>query len=235
MTAVEPILVVDSVGRAYGGRPVLRSAYFQALPGRIHGLLGRNGAGKTTLLRIAAGLVAPDHGIVRFRGAHVERPSLARLARRGLFFWPVARPLLSPGMTVREHLRGWGEVWGREGQEAVIERLRLGDLLAKKGAALSGGEVQRWHLALALLRRPYCLLADEPFRGVSPADAELIIAALRELATDGAAIVLTGHEMGPVLDAIDDVTWVVSGTTRYLGPTVRAREDQEFRREYLGT
>lgn len=234
MTRDAPVLVLDSIGKSFGGRAVLRSAFFQALPGRLHGLLGRNGSGKTTLLHLAAGLAAPDHGTIRFGGALLEGGGLAGRAARGMFFWPVARTLMSPAMRVGDLFRGARERWPAVPWAPLVERLRLGELLPRRGAALSGGEAQRCQLALAMLRRPTCLLADEPFRGVAPTDADLMTACLRELAAAGTAIVLTGHELGAVLEAVEEITWVTAGTTRYLGPTRAALADAAFRREYLG-
>ncbi|HMV31915.1 MAG TPA: ATP-binding cassette domain-containing protein [Gemmatimonadales bacterium] len=234
MSGTAPVLVLDSIGKSYGHRAVLRSAYFQAVPGQLHGLLGRNGSGKTTLLHLAAGLSTPDHGLIRFGGEVVESGGLAGRAARGMFFWPVARPLFSAAMRVDDVFRGARERWPAEAWQPIVQRLHLRELLPKRGAALSGGEAQRCHLALAMLRRPTCLLADEPFRGVAPTDADLMTACLRELARDGAAIVLTGHELGTMLETVEDITWVTGGTTRYLGPTREACTDEAFRREYLG-
>lgn len=232
--APTPTLVLDSVGKRYAERVVLTSAFFQAHPGRIHGIFGRNGAGKTTLLRIAVGLTAADHGTLRFRGEFYLRPRLPALARAGLFFWPASEPLLSPSITVRDHLRGFAQAWRVPDFDAVVARLGLESLLDQRGAALSGGEQQRCHLALALLRQPACVVADEPFRGLAPLDAELLMETFRKIADAGCAVVLSGHELTFLLGAVDEVTWVTSGTTRYLGPTAEAEAHETFRREFLG-
>jgi ABC-type uncharacterized transport system ATPase subunit len=88
---------------------------------------------------------------------------------------------------------------------------------------------------MAVLRHPVCLLADEPFRGLSPIDAELIADSLRDLATGGCAVVVTGHEMGFLLQVVQEITWVTSGTTRLLGSVDEAMTNDSFRRDYLGS
>ncbi|HEX4681460.1 MAG TPA: ABC transporter ATP-binding protein, partial [Gemmatimonadaceae bacterium] len=74
----------------------------------------------------------------------------------------------------------------------------------------------------------------EPFRGISPIDAERLAAALRELARSGVAIVVTGHEAPTLLEAADHVTWCTDGTTYELGPPGEATRHERFGREYLG-
>ena len=97
------LLEADSIGKAYGGRPVLASASLRAPAGSVTALFGRNGAGKSTLLAIAAGWRAADTGVVHFDGVSYLRPHLATLADRGLFFLP-DREILSPGIPLREQL-----------------------------------------------------------------------------------------------------------------------------------
>lgn len=67
------ILCADCVGKSYRGRKILSSASLRAVSGELRALLGRNGAGKSTLLRIAAGLVPPDTGHVRWEGEAFTR------------------------------------------------------------------------------------------------------------------------------------------------------------------
>jgi ABC-type branched-subunit amino acid transport system ATPase component len=78
------------------------------------------------------------------------------------------------------------------------------------------------------------LLADEPFRGIPPRDADTISGVLREMAGAGCAVVISGHETGWVLDVADEVVWLRDGTTHALGPRDDAVRDWRFGREYLG-
>ncbi len=228
-----PVLVADSVGKAFGGRAVLKSASLWLHAGTVTALMGRNGAGKSTLIRIAVGLLAPDYGAIRFRDRIYARTRLHVLARQGLFYLP-ERSLLSRAFTLADHARAFAPRASRAEIEAAAEHLGIAHVLDRYPHELSGGERRRADLALALLRKPACLVADELFLGVTPKDAELFGTAIRRLADqDGCAVLVTGHEVHTVLDVADDVAWLTAGTTHALGAPQAARAHDQFRREYL--
>ena len=228
------VLRADSIGKSFGGRRVLASAYFEASAGAVTALVGRNGTGKSTLLKIAAGWMAADYGIVELRGRRYHRPDPAALARDGLFFVPIDRSILSPPLTLAQHLDALEARFGRADRAAVLERLGIAALERVRCASFSGGERRRAELALALLRRPSCLLLDEPFRGIDPRDVEVVQAVVRELAAAGCAVVLTGHEVPPILAVADSVVWLHDGTAQMMGSASDASADWRFRRDYLG-
>lgn len=227
-------LEVDCVAKSYGGRHVLSSASLRASPRQVTALLGRNGIGKSTLLRIAAGVLAPETGIVRCDGVTVERISLARLAARGLFFLP-DRDLLHSGLPLGAQLEAIAGLRGDvSALPAVVEMLRLQDRLAQSPRSLSGGERRRGEIAAALAATPRVLLADEPLRGIDPRDAETIMLALRTYARAGHAVVLTGHELPLLLPYADRIVWCHAGTTREYETADAAMANFDFRRDFLG-
>ena len=229
------VLVADSIGRRFGDQRVLQAASLWLQPGRVTALLGRNGCGKTTLLRIITGFVRADHGQVFFRGERQERPALHRMAARGLFLIP-ERDLLGRGRALHDHWAATCARWTCDAGHAadIIERFALAPLFDRPQEHLSTGERRRAEFALALLRRPHCLLADEPFLGIAPRDAETLSRALRGLARAGTAVLVTGHEVELLLNVCDDVVWLTAGTTYVLGGPDDARSHHAFRRDYLG-
>jgi lipopolysaccharide export system ATP-binding protein len=232
-TTADVVLRADSICRSFGDRAVLRSATLLARHSSITLLFGRNGSGKSTLLRVAAGLLQPDQGVVVFNGSVFTRPRLHVLGPAGLFFLP-ERDLLTRNRTVRQHLDAVTRRFGGSAA-AHVEMLRIGDLLDRMPDALSGGERRRAEVAIALTRRPTCLLADEPLMGIAPTDAELLCAALRQAADAGCAIAVSGHEVPSLLELADEVVWLTSGTTHSLGAPAAARRHWQFRQEYLGS
>ncbi|MHB1224278.1 MAG: ATP-binding cassette domain-containing protein [Gemmatimonadaceae bacterium] len=118
--------------------------------------------------------------------------------------------------------------------DGALAAVGVAEVAGQRPRALSGGELRRAGFAAALVRRPTCLLADEPLRGVAPRDAGLLMAVLRRLADDGCAVVLTGHDVPALMDAADHVTWCTGGMTYELGSPAVARTHDAFRREYLG-
>jgi ABC-type multidrug transport system ATPase subunit len=227
------VLAVDSIGKSFGARRVLTAASVWVQSGRISALLGRNGCGKSTLLKIAAGVLPADHGIIRFQGRTYTRTRLHRMARAGLCYLP-ERGLLAPLTTVRRHLQLVEGRFGVSGKDEVLDRLNLRHLLDATPEQLSTGEKRRAEVALAFLRRPNCLLADEPFMGIAPLDIDLIAECLHTLAAHGCAILVTGHEVRALLDVSDDVIWMSAGTTHALGAPALALENHSFRRDYIG-
>jgi len=231
------LLEVDSVAKSFGGRNVLAAASLRAPAGAVTFLVGRNGCGKTTMLRIATGSLVAESGFVRLDGRTYQRPHLARLARLGVLYIP-DRDLLSNAFTVREQLgmmwRQLGRAAGGIAAEDAAARAGLGDLVDRRPQALSEGERRRAEMTLALVRNPRCLLADEPFRHLSPGDAAIVGSVLRDLAVRGCAVVVTGHEVQFLFDFADRVTWCTSGTTYDLGTSAEAHRHRRFCSEYLG-
>ena len=228
------VLVADCAAKRFADRWVLHSASLRATSGELRALLGRNGAGKSTLLKIAAGIIRPDSGTVRFHGVARERPTLPSLARDGLCFVP-DHDLLSNAFSIREHFQFAQHANGADDTDRVAERLKIEELLDARPFELSSGERRRAEVGFSMLRRPVCLLIDEPLRNISPIDAEELLRVLVEMARAGCAVVITGHEVPALLAAADHITWCTSGTTYEMGPAFMARTDERFVRDYLGS
>lgn len=229
-----PLLTADSIAKSYRGRRILTSATLRAEAGQLRVLFGRNGIGKSTLLKVAAGRITPDGGSVQFSGRTYLSVHHAELAALGLFYLP-DHDLLSRAYTVRVQLEMLRRQFQGGDVEAAAERVGVGAQLDKRPNRLSGGELRRAELAAVLVRQPRCLLADEPYRGVSPKDATDMTAVLRSLAASGTAVVITGHEVPTLLAAADHISWCTNGTTYELGAPSVAVTQEAFRREYLGS
>jgi len=227
------IFAADSIVKSFGSTAVLKGASIWATPGKITVLLGRNGCGKSTLLRVGAGVIRPDAGAVHFEGKCYLRPRLHQLAARGLFFLPQDR-LLTSRLTLRGHFDAVRWRFGDAVSEEVLSDLELRPLLGHRPHDLSGGERRRAEFAIAMLRSPRCLLADEPFVGINPRTAELVADALKKLKNLGCAVVITGHDVQHLMAIADDVVWMVGGTTHGIGSAREAMQHEQFRREYLG-
>lgn len=227
------MLVADSIAKSYGERHILSSATLRVVSGQVGVLFGRNGVGKSTLIKVAAGRIQPDSGIVRFAGRARLAARLPQMAREGLFFL-ADEEFFSSSFSVRQQLEFLRAAFDGAGVDEAAERAGVSHVLHQRAYELSGGERRRAELAAILVRRPACLLADEPFRGIGPKDAEVLASIFRNLAGRGCAVLVSGHEVHTLLDVADRVTWCTAGTTYELGTPSQATQHEAFRQEYLG-
>jgi branched-chain amino acid transport system ATP-binding protein len=207
------VIAGDSITVSLGGRPILQAAYVDAVPGAITALVGRSGAGKTTLFETLVGRRRPDVGQVRWNGERVPHPSLARLARRGLFYHP-DRPWLAMHLTPADHFALLGG--GRRDWRTTAETLGVTAWLDRRIGALSGGELRLTEIAFGMAMAPKVALLDEPFRGLEPRHREHVAAALRLLAERGAAVLYADHDVEAVRRTADRLFSIEQGATRLV-------------------
>jgi ABC-type multidrug transport system ATPase subunit len=223
----------NSIRKSYGNKTVLTAASIRAVEGEFRVLLGRNGSGKSTLLRIAAGYLPADSGTIEYGGRRFLAPRAHELAQLGLFLLP-DRSLFSSSWSVASQLTMLQRQFAGRDPSEVAATLGIERCIHSKPQYLSGGELRRAELAAALVRRPRCLLADEPLRGLPPKEIEYLLEVFANLAVSGVAVVVTGHEVNALCDHAHRISWCTSGTTYDLGPPSLARQHDGFRREYLG-
>ena len=167
--------------------PILRRINAELPKGSIVAVVGRNGAGKTTLLRTIMGLVTLKEGKILFEGNDLAQVPAHGRARLGIGYAPQER-VMFPTLSVEENLRLPCQVAGMN-KQAVDERLeltldvvpQLRPMLARSGAALSGGQGKMAALGRALMIGTRLILLDEPFQGLAPALASEYSNALKRL------------------------------------------------------
>jgi molybdate transport system ATP-binding protein len=158
--------------KLFQNRPIPLSAELNCAPGELVALVGPSGSGKTTILRAIAGLNRPQEGFIACRGEtwfdtgrNICRSPQRR--RVGLVFQDYALfPHLSAARNVAAALGHLRPSERGERARALLARMHLAGLDARRPAELSGGQRQRVALARALAREPDVLLLDEPFSAV---------------------------------------------------------------------
>jgi ABC-2 type transport system ATP-binding protein len=224
------MLEFNAADKRFGPTVALDQCTFVARPGRLTGFLGPNGAGKTTAMRTVFGLVELDAGDVLWRGAPI---TLAERARFG--YMPEERGLY-PRMCVRDQLVYLGRLCGRSAKDARaaadnwLERLNLGPRAQDHLDALSHGNQQRVQLIAALINEPELLVLDEPFSGLDPLAMETMAELLREVATNGAAVLFSSHQLDLVEHLCEDVVVIDHGRVALSGELedLRAAVPQRF-------
>jgi heme exporter protein A len=206
----DSISFVD-VTRHFGRRRALSRVSLTCRSGEIVALLGPNGAGKSTLLSIAAALLEPSSGDVRY-GTHTARSGgLALRARIGLLAHDL---FLYPELSAGENLRFFGRLYGlRDLEGAVTQALGAAQLAGRADDAVGGfsrGMRQRLAIERALLHRPRLALLDEPFTGLDDAATTQLQARIAALRDEGAIVLLTTHDL-ETIDGLVDRAVVLAG------------------------
>ena len=205
-------LSVDGLSVSIGGRQVLRQVSFSLGAGEVAGLIGANGAGKTTLLRALLGLQPVSSGRVHLAGG---RHSIGYVPQKVLLDpdLPVrARDLVELGIDGRRlgvPLRSGSK---RARVEELLASVDGSALLDARVGALSGGEQQKVLIAHALARHPRLLLLDEPLASLDLRSTQETVRLLGRISREQAvAILLSTHDMNPLLPVIDRVIYLAGG------------------------
>ncbi|PWR03772.1 hypothetical protein DKT77_04485 [Meridianimarinicoccus roseus] len=202
-------LQLRGITKTFGAVRVLDRVDFDARAGEIHALLGENGAGKSTLMNVLNGIYAADAGVVVLAGAPAAIRSPAQATRAGIGMVHQSFRLVGP-FTGRENLRlaashlAWSEVDRRATD--LMARIGLEAPLDVPVARLSMAEQQRIEILKALVLGARMLVLDEPTAVLTDAEADRLLALMRDLAGAGLAIVLITHKLREVMAAGDRVS-----------------------------
>lgn len=213
-TALGPALEITGLVKEY---PAPGGGTFRAVDwldltvhrGEVFGILGPNGAGKTTTLEIVEGLTDRDGGTVRILGLDPQTDQAAVKERIGVqlqssFFFELLR--------LRELLELFGGLYKRRLEpESLLERVGLEDKRRAQVRELSGGQAQRFAIAVALVNDPDVVFLDEPSTGLDPQARQGIWNVIRTLSREGRTVVMTTHYMEEAESLADRVAVIDRG------------------------
>ena len=217
---------VCALKKKIGQQEILRGVDLEVRTGETLVLIGRSGGGKSVLLKHIIGLMEPDSGEIWIHGENIigmnERQLGAIREKVGILFQGAA---LFDSMTVEENilfpLRETGE------RDPKVLRSRIGEMLEvtemegeenKMPESLSGGMKKRVGLARAIIRRPSCVLYDEPTAGLDPVVADSINRLIRCLQQRfGITSIVVTHDMKSAFDVADRVAYLHQGSVYFHG------------------
>lgn len=192
-------LEATGISVAFDGMTVLDGVDLVAPAGAVTGVTGASGSGKTTLLRVLAGLQSPDAGRVTY-GGHAIAPtgSVALLAQHPRLVcnprWTLGRIIAEPAAIRRQQTDvDVDDIAVRVGLEP--------ELLDRYPGQVSDGQLQRACLGRVLTQRAGVVLCDEPTAMLDPIATGAVTTMLREIADDGATVVLVSHDRA-LIDAL---------------------------------
>jgi len=235
-------LDVHGIVKRYGATTALDGVDFGVRAGEVHALVGENGAGKSTLMNVLSGAVRPDAGTMRIDGRPYAPASALDALRSGITL--IHQELsLAPHLTVTENVLLGAEVarWGwidradsRRRALALLERLEHPDLDpdARVGELPLGAQ-QIVEICRALARDARIVLMDEPTSRFQREDVERLFRLVRQLASQGIAVVYISHFLEELREIADRYTVLRDGRTVDTG-VLSATTDDEMVAQMVG-
>jgi ABC-2 type transport system ATP-binding protein len=217
----DPAIEVHGLRKSYGDFDAVRGIDFAVLRGEVFGLLGPNGAGKTTTVEILEGYRERTGGEVRVLGLDPGERSRALRARVGIVLQSTG---LYRHIKVREAVAHFAGMYPHPRDvDEVISLTGLGGKENALSRTLSGGQLRRLDLALALVGDPELIFLDEPTTGFDPAARRHAWDTIRSLKELGKTVLLTTHYLDEAQELADRVAIIkdgrilVEGAPRELG------------------
>lgn len=206
-----PAIQVQDVTVHYGQVLALDGATLALEAGRVCGLVGMNGSGKSTLFKTIMGTVTPDRGTVSINGGSPTRARksgvLGYVPQSEDVDWSFPLSVREVVLTGRYGHMGFTRRPRRADHEAVehaLERVELTEHADRQIGQLSGGQKKRAFVARGIAQQATILLLDEPFAGVDKRSEATISRLLRELASGGATILVSTHDLQALPDLADE-------------------------------
>ncbi len=227
-----PVISVDGLTMAYGGKKVVDGVSFSVEEGEIVAILGPNGAGKTTTVESIAGLRTPDSGTVEVFGFDPIADRAEVRARLGV---QLQESRFQDRVKTREIVETFASFYPEPLDVAtLLGRLGLDDKADTLYSKLSGGQQQRVSIAVALVGRPEVVILDELTTGLDPQARRETWGLVEDLQDGGVTVVLVTHFMEEAerladrLALIDEGRLVALDTPRGLIDSVGLEQRLRF-------
>jgi ABC-type branched-subunit amino acid transport system ATPase component len=250
----DPLLVVDSVRKTFGGLVAVDVDHLEIERGAITALIGPNGAGKSTLFNLLTGFDTPDQGRWTFDGHDLSRVPAHRIADYGLVRSFQLTKALSRLSVIENMMLAAPDQRGERLGSALFRRrwaqqedaivARADELLARfkldakrsdYAGTLSGGQRKLLDMARALMTDPRLICLDEPMAGVNPVLTESLLLHITALRDEGMTVVFVEHDMAVVMEISDWVVVLGEGRIIAEGPPQAVATDPAVIDAYLGT
>ena len=234
------LLAADGINVSYGDVQVVWNCSIDVRQGEVVALFGGNGAGKTSILRAISRLIEIGSGRIRFDGQDISTRKAHELPELGLAHVPEGRHVF-PQMSVQENLE-LGAYTRRvrkrqkERMEAVYDLFpMLKERRRSAAGVLSGGQQQMLAIGRGLMAEPKLLMLDEPSLGLAPSVVATLFETLRKVRSLGVTVLIVEQNVWDALEIADRYFLITSGRIVSSGRPEELRENDAFRKVYLGT
>lgn len=240
---VQAVLEARGIRKQFPGVLALDDVSIVLRRGEIQALVGENGAGKSTLIKVLTGVYQPDGGEVRIDGVPTRFASPREALKAGISVVHQEHNLI-PQFTVAENI--------------VLERIpaRMGQIVdhrkiyrdaqpwmktvglevppGRQVSELSAAQMQLVEIAKALSLQSRILLLDEPTAPITPHEAGYLFGVLRELRSQGVAVVFVSHKLEEVFALCDRVTVLRDGRNTSVDRDVKELTSDQLVKFMIG-
>lgn len=219
------MIQIVNLKKAFGANQVLKGVSVQVAKGEVVVLIGASGSGKSTLLRCVNLLEEPDEGQIFIDGVDVTAQGVVKHEVRketGMVFQQFN---LFPHKRVIDNItlapikvRGMAREAAEELALDLLDKVGLRDRARSWPHQLSGGQQQRVAIARALAMQPKVMLFDEVTSALDPGMTGEVLNVMKQLAADGATMIVVTHEMAFAREAGDKIIFMHDGVIVEEGP-----------------
>ena len=233
------LLEVKVIHVNYGDAPALKGVSLQVGEREIVSMVGSNGAGKTTTINSISGVLRPISGEIFYRGEAINRIPAHQIVSRGLVQVPEGRRLFSHMTVLKNLYMGSYNQTARKDREETLESvLQILPVLKERqdqiAWTLSGGEQQMLAIGRGLMSKPQLLMLDEPSLGLAPMMVKTVFQLLKEINTQGMAILLVEQDVQHALSLSRRGYVIENGRTTLEGTGDFLLKHEDLKKSYLG-
>lgn len=226
----DPVVEARGLTKSFGDVRAVMDVSFTVGAGQIVGVLGPNGAGKTTTIKMLTTLVSIDAGSAGVGGYDVgHQPDVVRQ----LIGVAGQAAAVDEKLTARENLELFGRLYKlpraqrRRRTETLIRQFDMAEFADRPAETYSGGQRRRLDVVAALVADPPALFLDEPTAGLDPRSRSELWNAIRGLADQGTAIVLTTQYLEEADQLADHILLIDHGRIVAQGTPAELKKDVE--------
>lgn len=204
------MIEIKNLSKNFGDLKALDDVSFDVNKGELFGVIGQNGAGKSTLFRSMMNFYDHFDGEILYEGEKMAHVPLEKIG-----FLPEERSL-SPKKTIREEVKFFARLnqmknLDEKTLQAYFDRFEIKGSLDDKIKSLSKGNQQKVQLLASLIYKPEFLILDEPFSGLDPYNANLLMGIIKEINNQGTTIIFSSHNMENVEHLCDRLIMLKNG------------------------
>lgn len=220
------MIEIKNLSKNFGDLKALDDVSFNVKKGELFGVIGQNGAGKSTLFRSMMNFYDHFDGEILYEGEKMSKVPLEKIG-----FLPEERSL-SPKKTIREEVKFFARLnqmrnLDEKTLKSYFDRFEIKGSLDDKIKSLSKGNQQKVQLLASLIYKPEFLILDEPFSGLDPYNANLLMGIIKEINEEGTTIIFSSHNMENVEHLCDRLIMLKNGKIVLNGSPDEIRNSYE--------